>query len=375
MPVSHKEIRAQGDTTAAGNRAPAPSRTASRRSGYVLVALSLGLVFVLGMAGLAVDIGRMYITKSEAQAFADSAAFSAALRLDGTASGITRAQNAVTNNPKKWQFQNDAFTNVTTSFATTSTGPWSATPPNPPTGYYYAQVQTTVSLPMYLMGALAQTNAQIAASAVAGRAATTGVPGGEFPFSPYTRSASPDNAADPYGYQIGNLYTLRWGAPGNNTNCGTDATQPNLSSNGDTRGYCCVQQSASTLRQAIVGGATDPMTVGQPVQMDNGHANTEMSAIGWRVAFDSDTTSTTYSQYRSAGNGNGERVVMVPVNNGPPNFINMGFAGFFLLTSSYYAGLQGTDSACAEYIGTYVQGSPVPIPPGGSGAFHVKLYQ
>src|SRR5437016_143221 len=91
------------------------SRARPRRDGYVLVALSLGIVFLLGMAGLAVDIGRMYVTKSEAQSFVDSASFSAALQLDGTAAGITRAQTAVANNPKKWQFQNDSFTSVTTS--------------------------------------------------------------------------------------------------------------------------------------------------------------------------------------------------------------------------------------------------------------------
>ena len=191
----------------------------------------------------------------------------------------------------------------------------------------------------------------------------------------FTRSASPDNATDPYGYQIGNQYTLRWGAPGNNTNCGTDATKPNLATNGATRGYCCVQQSAATLRKAIVGGDTDPMAVSSPVEMDNGHANKEMTAIAWRVLLDTDTTSSTYAQYRTAGNGNGERVVMVPVNGGPPNFVNLGFAGFFLLNANYYASLHGTDSACAEYIGRFLQGAPNPLPPGGSGAFHIKLYQ
>src|ERR1700731_1184828 len=87
-------------------------QTKSRRRGYILVALSLGVVFLLGMAGMAIDIGRMYITKSEAQSFADTAAFAAALELDGTAAGVTRAQTAVANNPKKWQFQNDSFTGV-----------------------------------------------------------------------------------------------------------------------------------------------------------------------------------------------------------------------------------------------------------------------
>jgi Flp pilus assembly protein TadG len=101
----------------------------SKKRGYILVALSLGLVFLLGMAGMAIDIGRMYITKSEAQSFADTAAFAAALELDGTAAGIARAQTAVANDPKKWVFQNDAFTNVQTAFSTTPTGPFTAAPP------------------------------------------------------------------------------------------------------------------------------------------------------------------------------------------------------------------------------------------------------
>lgn len=347
----------------------------SARRGYILVALSLGLVFLLGMGGLAIDVGRMYIVKSETQAFTDSSSIAATLQLDGTAAGITRAQNAVTSNPKKWQFQTSAFTNVTTSFATAKIGPWTTTPPNPPTNYYFAQVQATVNLPMYLMGALAGQRAQIGAFAIAGPQPTNSTTGGEFPFSPYTRSASPDNAADPYGYQIGNQYTLRWGAPGDNTDCGTDATRPNLSNNGQIRGFCCVPGNANAIREAIVGGVTVPMSVGYSVSMDNGAKNTEMSAIAMRVDQDSDPTSSTYAQYRSAHTGNGERVVFVPVNGGPPNFINLGFAGFFLGNHAAYAGLNGNDSACGEYIGRYVQGQQFPANPVQSGAFHIKLFQ
>ena len=345
------------------------------RRGYVLVMLSLGVVFLLGIGGLAIDVGRMYITKSEAQSFVDSAAFAGALELDGTSTGVTRAQTAVTNDPKKWQFQNSSFTNVTTTFATASSGPWTATPPNPPTNYYFTQVQTTVNLPMYLMGALAGQNAQVAASAIAGQQADGGELGGEFPFSPYTRSASPDNAADPYGYQVGNKYTLRWGAPGNVTTCGTDETKPNLSSNGQQRGYCCVAQSAANVRAAILGGATDPMSIGNPVEIDNGAQNVQPSQMVLRVNMDSDTTSATYAQYVANGTGNGMRVVFVPVNGGPPNFIVVGFAGFFLLDSTYYNGLNGNQAGCAEYIGKYVHGAGGDHAPGGSGAFHIKLFQ
>jgi hypothetical protein len=63
------------------------------------------------------------------------------------------------------------------------------------------------------------------------------------------------------------------------------------------------------------------------------------------------------------------------VNGGPLNFIALGFAGFFLLNDAAYSGLNGNQSACGEYIGLYLQGSPNPLPPGGSGAYHIKLYQ
>lgn len=349
--------------------------TGQGERGYYLVALSLALTFLLGAVGLAVDIGRMYIVKSEAQSFVDSAALYAAAQLDGTSNGVALAQSAVAREPKKWGFGINAFTGVQTSFGTSSTGPWNTTPPAPPTGYYFVQVTTAVNLPMYLMGALTGVfSPSISAAAVAGRASTTSMPGGEFPFSAYTRAGSPDNAADPYGMQIGSQYTLRWGAPGTRSTCGTDATMPNLSTNGKTRGYCCVAQSAATLRQAIVSGETDPLSIGNPTPMDNGAKDTEMTSIALRVNMDSDIASATYAAYRAAARGNGERVVVIPMNGGGPNYTTLGYAGFFLLTPGQYTSLGGNDSACAEYIGAWVQGSPDPSP-SGSGAFHLRLYQ
>jgi Flp pilus assembly protein TadG len=343
--------------------------------GYILIALSCSLVFLLAMVGLAVDIGRMYVTKSESQSFVDSAAMAAAQKLDGTSAGIALAQSAVAADPKQWGFGLNSFSNVTTSFATSSGGPWS-TAPAPATGYYFVQVSTTISLPMYFIRVVAPSSAQIGAVAIAGRYQVNSlVNGGEFPFSPYTRATSPnpDSLTDPYGFAIGMRYTLRWGAPGTKTTCGNDSNNT-LPSNGKIRGYCCVNQSGASLRQAIVGGMTDAESVGQPITMDNGAKDTELSAIAMRVEEDRDTASTTYTQYLAVGTGNGERVVVVPVNGGPPNYINLGFAGFFLLNESAYTGLGGNDSACAEYIGAWVKGMPKPQP-GGTGAYHLKLYQ
>ena len=41
--------------------------------GFVLVTMALGAVAVFGCLGLAVDLGRMYIVKNEAQSYADAA--------------------------------------------------------------------------------------------------------------------------------------------------------------------------------------------------------------------------------------------------------------------------------------------------------------
>ena len=52
-------------------------------------------VALFGAAGLAIDIGRMYITKTEAQSYADAAAVSAVIKLNGTAAGLIAADAAV----------------------------------------------------------------------------------------------------------------------------------------------------------------------------------------------------------------------------------------------------------------------------------------
>jgi hypothetical protein len=249
---------------------------------------------------------------------------------------------------------------------------------------------------MYLIRVLAGPVANVGASTIAGKMPITTLNigtspsslgtarGGEFPYSPFTRvgysGAVPDNASDPYGFQIGNQYTFRWGAPGNNSSCGTEGNYPScpassciLAQNGGPRGYCC-DNNGATLRQTIVSGDTDQIPVGQPVPMQTGSINTENSAIAWRVQLDTDQNSPNYQSYISNGKGNGTRIVVVPVNNGPPNYINIGYAGFFLLTANYYNGLNGNQSACAEYIGGWTEGQRQ-ANPAGSGAWRVRMFK
>ena len=95
--------------------------------GYVLIAVASASVVLMGAVGMAVDLGRMYITKGEAQTFADSAALAAVLELDGTPEGVDRAQHAVASNPNRNAFGQSSFTGTVVEFSTASAGPWRRT--------------------------------------------------------------------------------------------------------------------------------------------------------------------------------------------------------------------------------------------------------
>lgn len=91
----------------------------------------------MAVAGLAIDMGRMYLIKSELQAFADAAALTAALRLDGTDQGIKSARLAPGEladgpNAMKWDMGTQSIREIATSFAKGDTAPdaktWQAEP-------------------------------------------------------------------------------------------------------------------------------------------------------------------------------------------------------------------------------------------------------
>src|SRR5690242_13233470 len=101
--------------------------------GYILIATTFSMAFLLGVLGLALDIGRMYIAKNEAQSYVDSASIAAAQQLDGTMAGITRANSAASGDTGKWRFDTTPFSSVTVAYGTSVTGPFTTSPPNPPT--------------------------------------------------------------------------------------------------------------------------------------------------------------------------------------------------------------------------------------------------
>jgi uncharacterized membrane protein len=80
------------------------------------------MTLLLGLAGLGIDIGRMYVIRAELQSFTDAAALSAAMELNGTDSGLARARTgagrlAAGPHAMRWDMGTQPITNIATSFS------------------------------------------------------------------------------------------------------------------------------------------------------------------------------------------------------------------------------------------------------------------
>jgi Flp pilus assembly protein TadG len=347
----------------------------SPERGFTLLTTGVCLVAMVGVLGLAVDVGRLYVVRNEIQAYVDVAALSAALELDGTSSGVTRAANAVATSTNRWNMGTLAFTGTLADFSTAPTGAWTANPESA-SNYLYVRVRASASLPLYFIPVLASTRSStVQATAVAGQVLKTDFAEGLLPFSPF-----PHNALDPnFGYIPGEHYTLRWGPNpkiGPNV-CSGDNGLAWLSiaegGSASERGYID-DTSSAIIRAAIEQDyQTRPLAIGDIVAMTGGNKQTQRDSLVARVDQDTDPISATYAEYEGAGTGNGRRLVAVPINTWQPDYRVIGFAAFFLLPPSEYP-QGGNKSFCAEYVGPFVQGSRHKGG-GGPGAYVVRLVE
>ena len=196
-------------------------RRKHRERGFVLVTMAVSAIALIGVLGLAVDLGHMFISKNETQAYCDSAALAAALALNGTSGGITNAQAAVTNSTNAWNFSNISVSSPTVTFATALTGPWDSNP-SPAAGYTFAKVSATVRMKLYFIPVLvAQTVANVNSMATAAQVDLTTIPTG---LAPYT-AVSTDTTGPNFGLVIGSSYDLHW-PQFNSHRSGCDPTTP-----------------------------------------------------------------------------------------------------------------------------------------------------
>jgi Flp pilus assembly protein TadG len=379
-----------------------PSKQGKKR-GFILLVTAVSLVVLVGVLGLAVDLGRVYIVKNEGQAFADIAAIAAARKLDGKSSGIDNAKTEVAKyadptDPGShccngWLFGTKLFTSGirTVEFATkaptgtTCSTTWTTTPSSPYTDYGCVRVTVNPVVNLSFIPAAGASYTQtVMARAVAGVVPQTFPLGGYMPFTPFAHSQNCTSLGPPpvptgcdttgnFGFSIGEEYGFHWPGSINSKGSachGDQASWPayNFSDQvgGSVRGYFTLQ-SASTISQAILGAyQLSPLSVGDTLTMTNGNKQAEATALNTRTSYDTDQTN-----YKSNTNGtrpdyfgNGMREVVMPVNSGPftnPQYQVLGFASFLLYTNYSVGG--GNQPWCAIYMGSSTDG-------GGGGVFN-----
>lgn len=197
-----------------------------RQRGAVIVLFALALVVIFGGAGLSFDIARMYMTRSEDQAFADAAALAAVAKLNGTIQGIAEARTAAVENWKQHSFSNTQYVrptdnsgDITVLFCTSyPCGPGVGNAnanPDPATSYRFAYVRAEANVPLYLLPLVTgRSTTRVVAHAVAGQVKQGAFGEGTFPFGfferPLANGDAPSDAND-WGMVQDEWYTFAWG--------------------------------------------------------------------------------------------------------------------------------------------------------------------
>jgi hypothetical protein len=348
--------------------------TARKRNerGFTLPLLGVCATVMVGMLGLAMDCGRMFILKNELQTFVDASAMAAVSRLDGTQAGVQAANSAATGGPlgatkpNGYNFDSAAIPNadITTGYAGAFNGTYdnyataSAATTN---SYRFVSVQATGVLSLYFLTIVPAVNRSLSlsATAIAGQKPQPALSRGMMPF---IVDAHNQNDTRNFGLTSGNEYTLKWGK-GNSTSCAGDAGFSPPGSPPSQHGFVDIGEgnSNSNVRTAIEYGAypnvnSNPSSISTGVALGGVPGNRGSSifdALAGRAAQDTNDTSTTFAQYESYGTGNGRRVVTVAIggtwagNGANAHTPVLGFASFFLETT--YSGTSGP--ICATYIG------------------------
>lgn len=200
-----------------------------REDGAVAI-MGLGAIIIIcGFCSLALDLSRVYNRKVELQSVADAAAVSAAIELDGTRAGLTRATQRVVSlfatpvmyggpsygyDPEGMEWSDDAI-----KFAASPTGPWlssgEAAAKTVPNGLLYVQIDTgrldpsygqvqTLFLPVVSSGTGITSTA---ARAVAGPSAIGVMPFGLCAMHPDAKRDR-DGELEEFGFRRGVSYDL-----------------------------------------------------------------------------------------------------------------------------------------------------------------------
>ena len=201
--------------------------------------MAVTAIAMIGAMGLAIDLGHIFIVKNETQAYVDAAAIAAALQMDGTTAGITRANDAATNLSAHWNFDSATLSSPTVEFSSASSGATWYTRGNVDSTLRltmtFARVTKTVApniyfVPVVMANPVYTQNVQ--SQAIAGQvafSANTTIPAGLGPFTGVAACTHGNSvtsceatASNNFGLTVGNSTT----SSGRNTTGSRSGCQP-----------------------------------------------------------------------------------------------------------------------------------------------------
>jgi Putative Flp pilus-assembly TadE/G-like len=359
-------------------RRPACFRAATRQLGAVAIVVALSMVVLLGFLGLAIDGGRLYLTKTELQNGADACALAASYELTGSPA-ITPASFTAANaaGKKLAQLNRVDFQGVFISAAETllefgsslaAGGTWLPATASPPGAAKFVRCTITrTGVSPYFMQVLGFGDQTVRA-----RATASLKPSQTNCAMPIGICVQPGGtAANNFGYTVGNWYGLDFSESGANSNYTGNFRWIDFDPGNPTPGCpgggaqelsCMVKGSGQcNLPPPITGGCassgnnTDPGCVGE-----NGQIN------GMEAAYN-----TRFGLYKGTNNA----------NNAPMDFTGRSYRpGSWTLGKQAYNGASGGlpnfKAARSAFLDT--QASDVPTggysnSPGGSGSQHDTL--
>lgn len=335
-----------------------------RRRGIFLITFALWAVALLGVAGVALDGGRLFVTRNEAQAFADAAALAAAQKLDGTAGGLRAARQAAQSNANTWDFGTQAVKHVEIDFATSDLPEgWAADPSNP-AGYTRVRVTARVDQTLFFAPLFVVKQLQLVrVHAVAEQTRASIFHRGLWPYSVLSFAGQTEPH---FGLTPGRLYTIRYTA---GKGCDGDQADAGHLRDGMSRTWWG-RNGESVLRERIVAGTQvsgEEVAAGKPLPDVNMPLTGGAAFLEERRMQDTDSASANYQSYIAGRAGNGRRVVVLPIQDARQPVVK-GFGMFFLPASQPEGG-----PWCVEYAGqAYLPNSRTPGA-GEPGAYAIRL--
>ena len=303
----------------------------SRQRGSVAIVFGLSIVLLLAMSGLVIDLGHLYIVRTELQNAADAAALAGAKDLNQAADGITKAvaKAMAVSAKNKYNFSTDVILDGSDGspaiqFGASLAGPWISpgTAFANPQGLTFIRVRTgTRTLPTYLMNVVSIASVSTFGTAVAGRFVNDVTPIGVCAVDPAVRTAKYTYPAAPLGTGITELveYGFRRGVTYNlfglNPLAGA-TSDPYLINPVDTTATGCkaTHSSATFVAPFLCGGNSTVVSTGVG-QVYTNTGMTASAAASLNSRFDDysspsvcDATlappDTNIKQYNCKGNGN-----------------------------------------------------------------------